>query len=1068
MANKFLSSFKFIICISYLMVTGLILFLNGFFLTRMSQVERSNCTSGQNLENYNIETLLEDPERAGEVCSEFGRRVVLLVVDALKYEFLDWQDNITNPYYQNKIPAVHHLLNKYPTNSRLYKSIVDPPTTTMQRIKAITTGTLPTFIDVSSNFASEEVDEDNLIHQIGEKGVVFMGDDTWTNLFPGKYLRQFPAHSFNIRDLDTVDREVRSRIFFELQKNDWSLLIAHNLGVDHCGHKHGPNHPEMTRKLNEINELINEIISAIDNHTIFFVIGDHGMTDTGDHGGDSDNEIEAGLFIYSKSPLQNPIEGQSRKTINQIDIVPTLALILGIPIPFSNIGSLISDALPVVSKTSDVSHTLHALWRNVYQTKKYIDTYSANSFLFAEQTLQELDQHYQNLFQQVSKVNNNQEALKKFAQVAYKYLKILRDSCIEIWVQFEWDLMFKGLFLMISTLFFSYTIINQLPKNDIIETFDRLFIRIIITNCIALVIVYVLYTLQLIINFGNTFFFFSGVIFQIFLAIMVIRNWSIKLKTWNNNSKNNKLNNSVGIILILIILGLFSNSYVIEENKILSFLLITQVWLSIHFIIKKDNVNNNFNNNCDRKYRKCIINSSEIPYKHKVLLIVCGIIICLAVRLSSYYWRCREEQNRELCGSFILGKTGSITSNKLERILIMISLVSLGLYIFIVKMWLRNCGNLSGFSLNIIVARKCPVLTACLIVSYWVLERLPTYDQIKSNSEFEIKALAIIAIIIYFCIVISISILFIQPLGIFFLEQNQRTLTVYKNENVIPKVFNKVKKLFYSNRNNDDDDDDNTPIVYGLGTVYSAAFICLSVFIMLLDALLLGRFLAPSIFLMFITCTAVLVIIGMERHQNATNFTELLQIPNSAIICWFLIAEYFFYGTGHQPTFSTIQWDAALVGTHGFFYTNIVPTILIGINTFGSHILLGLTLPLLVIVPSTIIVMIPSLSKIQFRVNEELKKGELVLFDRLSTFHNSLFLVAGKYILLHGLRTFGCMLAATFLCRHLMVWKIFAPKLIFEGISFLVTLGSVIISYLMIYRIDNKIESLITGVNKIR
>ncbi|KAH0561166.1 hypothetical protein KQX54_013914 [Cotesia glomerata] len=694
------------------MVTGLILFLNGFFLTRISQVERSNCTSCKNLENYNIETLLKNPELAGEVCSEFRRRVVLLVVDALKYEFLDWQDNITNPYYQNKIPAVHHLLNKYPNNSRLYKSIVDPPSTTMQRIKAITTGTLPTFIDVSSNFASEEVDEDNLIHQIGEKGVVFMGDDTWTNLFPGKYLRQFPAHSFNTRDLDTVDREVRSRIFFELQKNDWSLLIAHNLGVDHCGHKHGPNHPEMTRKLNEINELINEIISAIDNHTVFFVIGDHGMTDTGDHGGDSDDEIEAGLFIYSKSSLQNPIEGQNRKTLNQIDIVPTLASILGIPIPFSNIGSLISDALPVVSETSDVSHTLHALWRNVYQTKKYIDTYSANSFLFTEQTLQELDQYYQNLFQQVSKVNN-QEALKNFAQVAYKYLKIIRDSCIEIWVQFEWDLI-------------------------------------------------------------------------------------------NNDDDD------------------------------------------------------------------------------------------------------------------------------------------------------------------------------------------------------------------------------------------------------------------------DDDDDDNTPIVYGLGTVYSAAFITLSVFITLLVALLLGRFLAPSIFLMFITCTAVLVIIGMERHQNATDFTELLQIPNSAIFCWFLIAEYFFYGTGHQPTFSTIQWDAALVGSHGFFYTNIVPTVLIGINTFGSHILLGFTLPLLVIVPATIIIMIPSLSKVQFRVNEELKKGELVLFDRLSAFHNSLFLVAGKYILLHGLRTFGCMLATTFLCRHLMVWKIFAPKLIFEGISFLVTLGSVIISYLMIYRIDNKIELLITGVNKIR
>lgn len=61
---------------------------------------------------------------------------------------------------------------------------------------------------------------------------------------------------------------------------------------------------------------------------------------------------------------------------------------------------------------------------------------------------------------------------------------------------------------------------------------------------------------------------------------------------------------------------------------------------------------------------------------------------------------------------------------------------------------------------------------------------------------------------------------------------------------------------------------------------------------------------------------------------------ELLQIPNSAVFCWFLIAEYFFYGTGHQPTFSTIQWDAALVGTNGQFYKNILPTILIG-NSFN-------------------------------------------------------------------------------------------------------------------------------------
>jgi phosphatidylinositol glycan class O len=42
----------------------------------------------------------------------------------------------------------------------------------------------------------------------------------------------------------------------EIRKKDWSLLIAHFLGVDHCGHRYGPYHSEMTRKLNEMNDMI--------------------------------------------------------------------------------------------------------------------------------------------------------------------------------------------------------------------------------------------------------------------------------------------------------------------------------------------------------------------------------------------------------------------------------------------------------------------------------------------------------------------------------------------------------------------------------------------------------------------------------------------------------------------------------------------------------------------------------------------------------------------------------------------------------------------------------------------
>lgn len=86
--------------------------------------------------------------------------------------------------------------------------------------------------------------------------MVFMGDDTWTSLYPNRFIRNYPYPSFDVWDLDTVDNGVKEKLFPELNNTDWNMLIGHFLGVDHCGHRYGPNHPEMTRKLSEINTVI--------------------------------------------------------------------------------------------------------------------------------------------------------------------------------------------------------------------------------------------------------------------------------------------------------------------------------------------------------------------------------------------------------------------------------------------------------------------------------------------------------------------------------------------------------------------------------------------------------------------------------------------------------------------------------------------------------------------------------------------------------------------------------------------------------------------------------------------
>ncbi|XP_011697495.1 PREDICTED: GPI ethanolamine phosphate transferase 3 [Wasmannia auropunctata] len=1047
---------------SYLMAAGLLIFTSGFLLNRVSRPERAECARCTTASGDCRATgdLLQDTERAAKVCLERRARVVLLIVDALKYEFAEWHaedDNAaaSTTYHRNKLPVIHELLQRYPSHSRLYRFVADPPTTTMQRLKGLTTGSLPTFIEVGSNFASEYIQEDNLIDQNAAGGVVFMGDDTWTNLFPDKFMRQFPSPSFNVWDLDSVDKDVQYRIFFELKKKDWSLLIAHTLGVDHCGHKHGMRHPEMTRKLNDTNTLIKEIVASLERDMILFVVGDHGMTETGDHGGDSPNEVEAAMFVYSTTPLLNGFAIDDGDSVNQIDLVPTLASILGTPIPFSNLGSVILDCLP--SKAEEVAagqllYLLHSLWRNIAQTKKYIEIYSADTYLFSKEQLQHLHYIYSLLSERVKQVDSF-EKLEAFIRDTKGYFKLLKDTCSEVWVQFDSGLISKGLLLMFCSLFFFYLFITGIPESRMCDIFKSSFLQCaIIANLATAAITTCLFLLNILEELRNTTLFVTGAVSIGLLVIVIAQNWDVISMCWYDHRRIKLLTYVARIILLLTVCGLFSNSYIVEEDKVLSFLFVTLVCLLMFDLRKNDS-----DGISERKTR---FTSKPTKSNFRTIVLVIGLLACVAVRLSHYFWRCREEHLQRECSIFATGKVGwSTVSNNWERALpaVLLALVILALYVVIVRLWLQSCGNLAGFAPSVMVGQYCPVIVSVCMGCYWIFQKLPKFIKPKLALSWEINTLPNM---VYFFCVLATLVLYYRPLSIYLLPKKKESIDVYRDENIVPRLFEKIKDTISRKRI----DTDELPVIYGFATAYSAAFISLSVFLTLLYALLLGDTLSPGTFLMFIACACILGLSAIERYKNASNISELVDVSMPVLLCWFLLAEYFFYGTGHQATFPTIHWHAAFVGTGGHFYGNLVSAILIGINTFGSHIILGATLPLLVIVPFTLHRVFPKFLKAKFF--DDIKRGELLLFEQDSAFHAAIFATAGKYTLLHGIRTFGSMLAATIHCRHLMVWKIFAPKLIFEGLGFMVTLGSILASFYMVFRIDQQMEYLITRVTK--
>lgn len=206
--------FLFLLWMNVILVCCVFLFTGGFLLRRQVLEEKSSCSNDSSASVTN-----SNASCTPSIQPRFSKAIVI-IVDALKYEFTLYDETLRSDqleHFQNRLPVMNRLASE--GKAKLFEFMADPPTTTMQRLKGLTTGSLPTFIDLSSNFGSYEITEDNIIDQLrksGNKRVVFAGDDTWMGLFPKQFSRAFPYPSFDVWDLDTVDRGVHDCLFKEL------------------------------------------------------------------------------------------------------------------------------------------------------------------------------------------------------------------------------------------------------------------------------------------------------------------------------------------------------------------------------------------------------------------------------------------------------------------------------------------------------------------------------------------------------------------------------------------------------------------------------------------------------------------------------------------------------------------------------------------------------------------------------------------------------------------------------------------------------------------------------------
>lgn len=386
-------------------------------------------------------------------------KFVLFIIDALRVDFVR---SIVgeNQHEQSLDPLLPYTEKVMQTNGIGLISVATIPTVTLPRIKALITGTLPSFMDyflnlnpvVNSNNNNNNNDnvnvesktkkhaDDNLVEQFNRQGksIVFYGDDTWTQLFSSSaneiFKRINVTSSLFATDYTEVDSNVTYNVNRELKTlNDWDVMILHYLGVDHIGHLRGFHSELFPDKFHEMDNVFRNIFdtitysASVNDSYLIVITGDHGMTDAGNHGGHTIAETHTALIFISTNKIHyqphQPSSKNDHKTdkeiaIFQLDFAATVAVLFGLELPRKNQGRIISTVLERFNIPHD-EHLCH-LFRNALQTQKLLMNNGEETKLLRKQFTTALNHHW-NFIGKQNQTTSSEESFEK-AQKSYQQL----------------------------------------------------------------------------------------------------------------------------------------------------------------------------------------------------------------------------------------------------------------------------------------------------------------------------------------------------------------------------------------------------------------------------------------------------------------------------------------------------------------------------------------------------------------------------------------------------------------------------------------------------------------------
>jgi hypothetical protein len=215
----------------------------------------------------------------------------------------------------------------------------------------ISTGAWQEISGVTTNWYEGEVEVDTIFREAQRKGLrtAVVGDDGWLQLF-GSWVEHMVAlegvSEEEQRDWEAIyaldDQILQGAL--EALAEEPDLLLIHFEGPDNLGHGFGGASPEYRGGVQMVDDHLGELLAAIDlESTALIVTADHGQIDAGGHGGWESVVTRVPLVMVGRGIAP----GGQGVEVNQTDIAPTVAVLLGTAIPTHNQGEALFEYLDI-------------------------------------------------------------------------------------------------------------------------------------------------------------------------------------------------------------------------------------------------------------------------------------------------------------------------------------------------------------------------------------------------------------------------------------------------------------------------------------------------------------------------------------------------------------------------------------------------------------------------------------------------------------------------------------------------------------------------------------------------